>query len=132
MVQEQDFSQLLRELSSTEHSAIAIGESEVVLKVFDNRTKLSLLTPVYDGEGIIPSSIREAALQPIPSAVPIHTQLRMDEPRGIIFLSYIGGLERLSKQAFRELLEHFAHQADRWRHYLDDHDHREKAHIRRR
>ena len=132
MVQEQAFSQLLRELSSAEHSAIAIGESEVVLKVFDNKTKLSLMTPVYDGEGMIPSSVREAATHPIPSPTNIHTSLRFDEAGGIIFLSYIGALERLSKDGFRDLLETFAYQADRWRHYLDEHDHREKARIRRR
>ncbi len=81
---------------------------------------------------MIPSSVREAATHPIPSASNIHTSLRFDEGRGVIYLSYIGGLERMSKDAFRELLENFALQADRWRHYLDEHDHREKARIRRK
>jgi len=131
MVQEQAFTQVLRELSSGENSSIAIGESEVSLRIFDNKSKLSLLTSVYDGEGLIPSSVREAASHSLPSPTNIHTSLRFDEGRGVVFLSYIGGVERLSKGGFRDLLEDYAHLADQWRHFLDENDHREKARIRR-
>ncbi len=129
MVVEKEFHQLLKELYSRESGEIVIGDSTVTLKIFDTRSKLSLITNIYDGDGLIPSSVRDAASHSLPTLSPIHTSLRMDEGKGMIFLSYIGSLEHLTKANFQDLLESFAVEADRWRNYLDDHDHREKVRV---
>jgi hypothetical protein len=57
--------------------------------------------------------------------------LKIDEPHFEIQLRYLGDLGSLSKKEFRLLLEEFAIIADEWRTLLDDHDQKDRIHVRK-
>lgn len=131
MVLEQDFANTIQELVKHEFATIQIGESKIHIHVLEATKKLSLSTLVYRGENYLPDSVRQAMLHQSPFARKIHTFLRVSEPDFEIELRYLGDLESLSKKEFRNLLEDFAVIADEWRTYLDDHDKKDRIHVRK-
>ena len=131
MVLEQDFANTIQELVKHEFATIQIGESAIQIHVLESTKKLSLATTVYRGENYIPQSVRQATLHQSPFARKIHTSLKLNETNFEIQLRYIGDLGTLSKKEFRLLLEDFAEIADEWRTYLDDHDQKDRIHVRK-
>ncbi len=131
MVLEQDFVNTIQELVKHEFATIQVGESKIQIHIHEETKKLSLATTVYRGENFIPDSVRQASRHPSPFAKKIHTALKIDEPHFEIQLRYLGDLGSLSKKEFRLLLEEFAIIADEWRTLLDDHDQKDRIHVRK-
>ena len=131
MIVEKEFRKLVHQLIKEEIAQIILGNSEIIVRVFDNATKISLSSTVYFGGNFIPKSVRNC-LSKLPSFEKgrIKTSLTVDEENFRISLSYLGSLAHLNKRMFVDLLEDFSSIADDWRRYLDEHDKNDLVYVR--
>lgn len=129
MILEKDLKKIVSELVNNEISQIALGNSDITIRLFDSASKLSLSTPVYYGHNFIPKSVRSCVSQKkvFPDS-PLKTSLSIDEDNFQVFLNYLGHIDSLTED-FRGLLEEFNFLADEWRHFLDEHDKNDLVHI---
>lgn len=132
MVQEAAFLDAIQALVKEDFAEIQIGESLIQLVSLDGSTRLSLKTNVYQGENYLPQSVRAAMDHKFPQARKIRTSLSLEEQTFNIYLNYLGGLEGISKRDFRSLLTEFAIIADEWRQWFDEHDFKDRIHVKKK
>lgn len=123
---EQALSQLIHQLETR----VSVGEFLIDVVIDEKRSKLSFSTPVYTGENDIPITVRGCLFEKFPDQV-ILTNLSVDEPTHTVNLHYSEELKGLDFDSFKDLLEEFAHIADLWCCWLEDHDHREFVYVRK-
>lgn len=123
MIIEKDLKKLFQQLDHDDVAQITLGGNDIQIKIFDDASKISLLTTVYYGGNFIPKSVRNGVSQKSPfNRVSIKTSLAVDEKKFQINLLYLGHLEHMNNQNFNRLLEEFSWLAHSWRAFLDEHD----------
>jgi len=131
MIVESDIKKLLDSLALQEVAQVSFGGTDILIRVFDDSTKLALTTPIYVGGNFIPLSVREGLKSKPPfDKVPFETTLHVDEDGFQISLNFVGSLDFHGGHHFVSLLEDFSWLAGEWRHYLDGHDKRDLVHVR--
>jgi hypothetical protein len=121
------FSDLLRQETIT----FPLGPEDVVVRIFDSATKISLSVPVYHGDQYIPQSVRRCVTKNVPlSRGLIGTFLALDEPQYQVNLNYLGADMQLDPHSFKQLLEEFNYIAQEWRYILDENDRNDLVHVR--
>lgn len=131
MIIEKELKKIFHQLVKEEVAQIAIGGTDITIRVLDDASKFSLSTAVYFGGNFIPKSVRNCVTQKknLPEER-IKTYLTLDEGSFKIYLNYVGSLEHLRTNGFGELLEEFSWSADEWRLILDEHDKNDLVHVR--
>lgn len=123
MIIEKDLKKLFQQLDHDDVAQVTLAGSDVLIRVFDDASKISLATTVYYGGNFIPKSVRNGISQKSPfNNISIKTSLAIDERQYLVNLNYLGHLEHLNNQNFTHLLEEFTRLAHAWRAYLDEHD----------
>lgn len=132
MLLEKDLKKLFGQLIHSDVGHITLGNSDVKIRVFDNSSKIALSSLIYIGSNFIPSSVRKSIHQstPFQRQSKIKTSFSLDEDRFQIGLNYLGSLENLDNNTFKEVLEEFGWLADEWRLYLDENDKHDLIHVR--
>jgi hypothetical protein len=133
MVIQKELKKLFHRLSKDDFAEVEMGGSNVLVRVFDQKSTLSLSTPVYFGGNFIPKSVRHCISMKAPFIHNgIKTTLSVDEENFKIYLNYLGLTDNLNGDRFNDLLEEFAWLADEWRFYLDENDKNDLIHIHAR
>lgn len=131
MIVEKYLKCFLHQLVEQEIAKITLGNSELLVQVFDNDTKISIQTTVYFGGNFIPKNVRlNLSKRPPFARDDFASTLSIDEENFRIVLNYVGGLEHLNKRMFVDLLEKFSWLGDEWRLYLDEHDKNDLIYVR--
>jgi hypothetical protein len=131
MVMQKELKKLFHQLVREDMAQIELGGSNITIRVLDHASTFSLTTPVYYGGNFIPKSVRRCLSQKGPIfRENIKTNLTVNENNFEIFLNYLGSLDHLNGEKFKELLEEFSWLADEWRLYLDEHDRNDLVHVR--
>lgn len=132
MVLQEDLKKLFHQLHKEEMAQIELGGSNITVRMMDQASTFSLSTPVYLGGNFIPKSVRHCVSQKAPFAQvgAIKTHLTLDEPNFKVWLGYLGSLDHMNGERFKELLEEFTWLAGEWRHYLDEHGKQDLIHVR--
>jgi hypothetical protein len=131
MIIEKELKKIFHQLVKEDVAQIAIGGTDITIRVLDDASKFSLSTPVYFGGNFIPKSVRSCVSHKTPIANErIKTYLTIDEPNFKVYLNYLGNLEQLGQHGFGALLEEFTWVADEWRLILDEHDKNDLIHVR--
>lgn len=131
MIVEKDLKKLFQQLDHDETAQITLGGSDIFIRVFDDASKISLLTTVYSGGNFIPKSVRTGISQKAPfNNVSIKTSLAVDEKQFLVNLHYLGHLEHMNNQNFTGLLEEFSWLAHAWKAYLDEKDKNDLIRVR--
>lgn len=131
MIVEQDLKKLFQQLDHDNVAHISLGGSDVLIRVFDDASKISLLTTVYDGGNFIPKSVRTGiSHKSLFTQASIKTSLAIDENQYQVNLHYLGHLEHFNNKNFVHLLEEFTWLAHAWRAYLDEHDKNDLIRVR--
>ena len=131
MIVEKEFRKLVHQLVKEEIAKITLGNSEIIVHVLDNATKIFLSSSVYFGGNFMPKSVRKCLTQtPAFDKGTVKTYMTVDEDNFSVSINYLGGLEHLNKRMFVDLLEEFGFLADEWSLYLDEHDKNDLVHVR--
>lgn len=131
MIIEKDLKKLFQQLDHDDVAKITLGGNDILIRVFDDASKISLITTVYNGGNFIPKSVRNGISQKAPfNNVSIKTSLAVDENQYLVHLRYLGHLEHLNNQNFTRLLEEFSWLAHAWKAYLDEHDKNDLVRVR--
>lgn len=131
MIIEKDLQKLFQKLDHDDVAQISLGGSDIFIRVFDDASKISLVTTVYFGGNFIPKSVRHGISQKSPfNSVSIKTSLAVDERNFSVNLHYLGHLELMNNQNFTKLLEEFTWLAHAWKAYLDEHDKNDLVRVR--
>lgn len=131
MIVEKEFRKLVHQLVKEEIAKITLGNSEIIVHVLDNATKIFLSSTVYFGGNFIPKSVRKCLTQtPAFDKGTVKTYMTVDEDNFSVSINYLGGLEHLNKRMFVDLLEEFSFLADEWSLFLDEHDKNDLVHVR--
>ena len=131
MVLQKELKRLFHQLVRGDVAQIALGGSDITVRILDHTSTFSLTTPVYFGGNFIPKSVRRCLSQKAPFAHEnIKTNLSLDENNFKVYLNYLGSLDHLNGEKFKELLEEFSWLADEWRLFLDEHDKNDLIHVR--
>lgn len=131
MLVEKDIQQILSQLASGDSIKIPFDGSDIMIRVIDEASKLSLTAFVYEGKNYIPNSVRQCLSRKSPFFHPsILTFLTVDEQHFQVKLNYLGQAQPLDHHNFKELLEDFGFMAEKWRLYLDEHDKNDLIHVR--
>lgn len=131
IMHKEELKKLFHQLVREDMAQIELGGSNIFVRILDNVSTFSLTTQVYFGGNFIPKSVRRCLSQKAPFVhEKIKTNLSIDEANFKIFLNYLGTLDNLNGEKFKELLEDFSWLADEWRLYLDEHDKNDLVHVR--
>ncbi|QLH37588.1 MAG: hypothetical protein HWD61_09770 [Parachlamydiaceae bacterium] len=131
MIIEKDLQKLFQKLDHDDTAKITLSGNDIFIKVFDEASKISLSTTVYNGGNFIPKSVRNGISQKSPfNHVSIKTSLAVDENQYLVNLNYLGHLEQMNNQKFTHLLEEFSWLAHAWKAYLDEHDKNDLIRVR--
>lgn len=132
MLVEKDIKRLFQQLSQDDSVHITVNGIDILIRAFDNASKLFLSTMVYGGGNFIPQSIRRILNQPVPFAHDerVKTYLTVDDNHYQIYLNYIGRMDSLHNESFKILLEEFSWLGEQWHDYLDEHGKQDLIHIR--
>lgn len=131
MLIEKDIQQILTQLAGGDSIKVPFDGSTIMIRVLDGASKLSLTALVYEGGNYIPASVRRCLSHKSPFFHPsILTFLTLDEQRFQVSLNYLGHVESLTHHDFKEILEEFGIIAEKWRHYLDDHDRNDLIYVK--
>lgn len=123
MLIEKDIQKILNQLAIKNSINVPYDGSTIMIKFIENHSKLSLSSLVYQGENYIPLSVRKCLSHQPPYLHPsISTSLTLDEENFQVRLNYMGEIESLTGDQFKEVLDEFGKIAEKWRTYLDDHD----------
>ncbi len=131
MIIEKELKKIFHQLVKEEVAQIAVGGTDITIRVLDDASKFSLSTPVYFGGNFIPKSVRSCVAHK--TSIPnerIKTHLTLDEPNFKIYLHYVGNIDHIRTHGFGQLLEEFSWLADEWRLILDEHDKNDLVHVR--
>lgn len=131
MIAQNELKKLFNQLLQKEIAQVELGGSNITIRFHQVESKFSLSTPVYQGGNFIPKSVRKCLSHKTPfSSENIKTFLTVDENNFKIDLNFIGTMENINGEKFREILEEFSWLADEWRLFLDDHDKNDIIHVR--
>lgn len=131
MLVEKDIQQILSQLAGGDSIKIPFDGSDIMIRVIDDASKISLTALVYEGGNYIPNSVRRCLSRKSPFFHPsILTFLTVDEQYFQIRLNYLGQAQSLTHHHFKELLEEFGAIAEKWRLYLDDQDKNDLIYVR--
>ena len=131
MLAQKDLKKLFNQLLVNEIAQIELGGSHITIRFHPDESKFFLSTPIYLGGNFIPNSVRKCLSYKTPFAKEhIKTYLTLVEDKFQIDLNYIGTLDNLSGEKFKELLEEFSWLSEEWRLFLDDHDKNDIIHVR--
>jgi hypothetical protein len=131
MLIEKDIQQILSQLACGNSIKVPFDGSDIMIRIIDEASKLSLTALIYDGDNYIPTSVRRCLSHKSPFFHPsILTFLTVDEQKFQIKLNYLGQAESLTHHHFKKLLEEFGLIAEKWRLYLDDHDKNDLIYVR--
>lgn len=131
MIIEKELKKIFHQLVKDEVAQIAVGTTDITIRVLEDASKFSLSTPVYFGGNFIPKSVRHCVTHK--SSIPnerIKTNLSLDESNFKIYLNYVGNIDHIRANGFGQLLEEFSWLADEWRLILDEHDRNDLVHVR--
>ena len=130
MLLQKDLKKIFTNLVNHDVAYVRIGDSEVTIRIHDQATKLSLFASVFQGGNFIPKSVRESLVKKTPFQQPqVKTNFRVDEANYRVFLHYLGRIELLNHEKFKELLEEFGWLADEWRTFLEDRGKQDLVHV---
>lgn len=135
MVLQKSLKTALCGLIKGDETTIVVGESTVVLRIFDESKKLSFKTIVFQGEGFIPLSIREAIEKgegPLPEKDFLNSFVSVDEAMSCVWLISVEGTEGLHPKKMERMIDDFAYLADVWRSYFEEKEKRDYAYVRSR
>lgn len=131
MLIEKDIRQILNQLAGGDAINVPFDGSEIMIRVIDEASKLSLTTLVYEGDNYIPSSVRSCLSRKSPFFhTSLFTFLSVDEQNFQVKLHYLGQAQNLNQEHIKELLEEFGILAGKWRLYLDEHDKHDLIYVR--
>ncbi len=131
MIAQKELNKLFYQLMKTLTAQIELAGSLIVIQFHQNEGKFSLHTSVYVGENYIPNSVRKCLTQTPPFATSaIRAYLSINEVNFEIILNYVGSLENICGDNLRIILEEFGILAEAWRKHLDDHDKKDRVHVR--
>lgn len=131
MLVEKDIQQILSQLAGGDSIKVPFDGSDIMIRIIDNASKLSLTTLIFDGENYIPNSVRLCLSRKSPFFHPtILTFLTIDEQSFQVKLNYLGQAQALNHHNFKELLEEFGLMAEKWRLYLDEHGKDDLIYVR--
>lgn len=126
-----ELKKLFHQLIQEDMAQIELGGSNITVRVLDHASTFSLSTPVYFGGNFIPKSVRRCVSLKAPFNLEnIKTHLSVDELNFKVILHYLGSLDHLNGEKFKELLEEFSWLAEEWRLYLDEHDKNDLVHVK--
>ena len=130
MLLDSEIEKLYRTLLSNDSAKIYFCGFELIIRVIDNASKLSLTTPVYFGQDYIPKSVRKC----ISAAPPFHAEniktfVSLNNDNFQVLLHYLGKMDALNNYKFKELLTDFCAVAEMWREYLDENDRKDLLHV---
>jgi hypothetical protein len=131
MLIEKDIQQILSQLAGGDSIKVPCEGSEIMIRIIDENSKLSLSTPVYKGNNYIPSSVRLCLSRKSPFFHPsMRTFLTLEEQNFLIQLNYLGQAQSLTHYHFKELLEEFGNLAEKWKLHLDEHDKNDLVYVK--
>ncbi len=131
MIVEKELKKIFRQLLQEDIVKIDVDGFNITVRIFDQASKLSLSTPVYFGGNYIPKSVRNSLSKSVGfSSSHIKAFTSIDENNFQINLNYLGRLNVLNNESFRDLLEDFSGLASEWRNFLDEHDKNDLVHVR--
>lgn len=132
MVMQKDLKKLFHQLYHGEIAHIELGGSNIMIRYLSDESKIALTTPVYLGGNFIPKSVRNCvSLKAVPFVSDnIKTYLTVDENNFKIDLNFLGTMDNINGERFKEVLEEFSWLAEEWRQFLDDHDKHDIIHVR--
>jgi hypothetical protein len=131
MIVEKDLRRLFNQLIHNDFAQIDLEGFNITIRIFDQASKLSLSTPVYNGGNFIPTSVRKCLSHKAPySQTMIKTYLSVDEKNFQIHLHYLGLVDHMNNDIFKNLLEEFNWVAHEWKNHLDEHDKNDLVHVR--
>jgi hypothetical protein len=131
MIAQKELKKIFHDLQQKEIAQIELGGSNITIRFHSDQSKFALSTPVYLGGNFIPKSVRQCLTHKVPfHSDSIKTYLTTDEPSFRIDLNYIGTMDNINGNKFRDILEEFSWLADEWRLFLDDHDKNDIIHVR--
>lgn len=128
-----NLNQLIKQLDQREWGSIHYNGSDVVAKIHEDHSKLSLSTIVYQGGNYIPKSVRSCLqTRELVSQTSLKTFFSIDETQYQVQLHYVGSVERIEKEDFYHLMDEFCYLAELWRDLLDEHDRHDLIYIHQR
>lgn len=130
MVIQKEAEMALAQLINQKETQVNVGDFLISTRIFDDASKISFSTPVYKGEKYIPLSVRGCLFEKFPEQT-IKTYLSVDELNYMVNLHYLGRMDGMDFDRFKDLLEEFAQIADLWSSWLDDHDQRDYVYVRK-
>ena len=131
MLVEKDVQQILSQLAGGESIKIPFDGSDVIVRIIDEASKLSLTASVYEGGNYIPGSVRNCLSHKSPfSHHQVRTYLTLDENQFQVKLNYLGQAQDLDHHQFKDLLEDFGIMAEKWRYYLEQHGKNDLVYVR--
>lgn len=133
MLVEKDIQQMLSQLADGDSIRVAFDGSEMIVRVIDQASKLSLTAAVYEGGNYIPNSVRTCLSRQSPFFHPtVRTYLTLDEQHFQVRLNYLGQADDLDHNHLKDLLEEFGTIAEKWRYYLEQHGKNDLIYVRTR
>lgn len=132
MIIDKQIVKILTEVNRNNCSSFECNGFTVLIKTFDEGTKISLSTLVYQGDQFIPYSVRASISRgQIPTYhSTVRTSLSVIEKEYQVFLKYLGKTCHLTEESFSYLLEEFCYIAGKWRDYLDEKDRNDLVYAR--
>jgi hypothetical protein len=123
MLAELNLKKIYNRLMSIDVAKIHLGDSDILLQLFDHDSKMLLTSCVYNGGNFIPKSVRKAAAGNVPfGRGSIQSNIEIDENKSQITLSTFFQVVELDNIQFESSLREFGFQADEWRLLLDERD----------
>ena len=110
-------------LQTAQQSDVRVGSFVVHVARSADLQTLYLATPVFDGGGYLPASVRAAVSQAglISSAGGVQAALVVDEELGMVSLHYQVVWSERSPVGFTSIVEEFVVVAEEWKRLLDEH-----------
>jgi hypothetical protein len=131
MLAQKELKKLFHQLLENEIAHIDLGGSNITIRFHSDESKFFLTTSVYFGGNFIPNGVRKCLTYKTPfSQENLKTYLTIHEDKFQIDLNYVGTLDNLNGEKFKDLLEEFSWLSDEWRLFLDDHDKNDIVHVR--
>jgi hypothetical protein len=131
MIAQKEIKKLFHQLRENEYAQIELGGFNITIRCNPDESLFGLSTPVYLGGNFIPKSVRNCLSLKTPfKSDTIKTYLTVDENNFEIDLNFMGTLDNINGEKFKDVLEEFSWLADEWKLFLDDHDKNDYVHVR--
>lgn len=131
MLLQRDLQRLFQKLGQSSTVHFTVDGTDILIRVFDNASKIYLSTPVFSGGNFIPRSVRKCLSEKAPFGHnDLKTYFTVDEEHFQVVLNYIGLLESIQNDGLKTQLEDFSYMAEMWHQYLEDHGKNDLVHVR--